>query len=53
MEIAKNSNAYSSKFFPKLSLLSLSLESLNVGLKGTLRRFVSKYEHFKQNISIF
>jgi hypothetical protein len=42
-----------SEFFLELSLLSLSLESLNVALKGTLIRFVGKYEHFKQNIAIF
>jgi len=48
-----NSKAYRSKFFLELSLLSLSLESLNVGLKWTLIRFVGKYKHFKQNIAIF
>jgi hypothetical protein len=53
IEIEINDNAYRSKFFLELSLISLSLESLNVGLKGTLRRFVDKYEHFKQNIAIF
>jgi hypothetical protein len=53
IEIAINSKAYMSKFFLELSLLSLSLESLNVALKGTLIRFVGKYEHFKQNIAIF
>jgi hypothetical protein len=52
IEIAINSNAYKSKSFLDLSILSLSLESLNVGLKGMLKRFVGKYEHFKQNIAI-